>query len=257
MQTPLGPGLSLVGPATGLSIFETNLAFLLYAYIFIVPLVLFGIKLHEKSVFAPWMIACGIGLALSVLPGHVFQDIGYRWVLLLALPLLILAYEGYSKLRLSSAFTATNWGGLLRVVIMVCLSSSAILYAVLPAESALPFYTIFPQYVPSSMIQSSLPSTDYPSVVSAMLWVDSHLNADSVLITQQAFYGWARSYLSPDKQVVNSFLGSPSTAIDETGSYAHVFTVWWVDGSGWFQGSFPVGAKPLVNFGDLAVYEFR
>src|SRR5437867_5979381 len=135
--------------------------------------------------------------------------------------------------------------------------SSAILYAVLPAVSALPFNTMFPQNIPSSMVQSSLPSSDYPNVVNAMLWVDSHLDSNSVLITQQAFYGWARSYLSPDKQVLNSFLSSPTSAIDQTGSYTHVLTVWWVEGTGWFQGSFPVGAKPLVRFGDVAVYEYR
>src|SRR5438094_9992802 len=98
-------------------------------------------KLRERSVFLPWTIACGIGLALSVLPGHVFQDIGYRWVLLLSLPLLILAYEGYSRLQVSGAFRAWNWGTVLRVTVMVSLSGSAILYAVLPAQSALPFYT--------------------------------------------------------------------------------------------------------------------
>ena len=145
----------------------------------------------------------------------------------------------------------------MRVVLIVSLSSSAISYAILPAQSAPTFYTIFPQYVPSSMVQSSMPSSDYPNVVNAMLWVDSHLDSDSVLITQQAFYGWARSYLSPDKQVVNSFLGSPSSAIDQTGSYTHVLTVWWVEGAGWFHGAFPVGAKLLVRFGDLAVYEYR
>jgi hypothetical protein len=257
MQTPLAPGLSIVGPGATLSILTTNLSFLLYAYIFVVPLVLFGIKLRERSLFAPWMISCGIGLTLAVLPGHVFQDIGYRWVLLLSLPLLILAYEGYSKLGVSGAFMGRNWWRLLRVVIIVSLSSSAILYAVLPAESALPFYAMFPPYVPSSMVQSSLPSSDYPSVVSAMLWVDSHLSSDSVLITQQAFYGWARSYLSPDKQILNSLLASPNSVIGETGSYTHVFTIWWVSGTGWFHGSFPVGAKPLVSFGDLAVYEYR
>ena len=257
MQTALAPGLSTVGPGPSLSILTTNLAFLFYAYIFVVPLVLFGIKLRERSVFVPWMIICGIGLGLSVLPGHVFQDIGYRWVLLLSLPLLFLAYEGYSRLRLSSTFMRKNWGGLLRVVLIVSLSSSAISYAILPAQSALTLYTVFPGYVPSSMVQSSLPLSDYPNVVKAMLWVDSHLDSNSVLITQQAFYGWARSYLSPDKQVVNSFLGSPTSAIDQTGSYTHVLTVWWVEGTGWFQGSFPVGAKPLVRFGDLAVYEYR
>src|SRR6266487_2534994 len=257
MQTALAPGLSIVGPGANLSILTANLSFLFYAYIFVVPLVLFGIKLRERSVFVPWTIACGIGLALSVMPGHVFQDIGYRWVLLLSLPLLFLAYEGYSGLRVASAFANRNWGGLLRVVVIVSLSSSAISYAILPAQSAPTLFTVFPQYVPTSMVQSSLPLSDYPNVVSAMVWVDSHLDSNSVLITQQAFYGWARSYLSPDKQVLNSFLSSPTSAIDQTGSYTHVLTVWWVEGAGWFQGSFPVGAKPLVRFGDLAVYEYR
>jgi hypothetical protein len=257
MQTPLAPGLSIVGPDASLSILTSNISFLLYAYIFVVPFVLVGIKLRERSVFAPWMIACGIGLALSVLPGHVFQDIGYRWVLLLSLPLLLLAYEGYSKLRDSSSFKERNWGGVLRVMVLVSLSGSTLLYAVLPAQSALPFFTMFPQYVPSSMVQSSLPSSDYPNVANAMLWVDSHLGSDSVLITQQAFYGWARSYLSPDKSVVNSLLASPNSVIGETRSYTHVFTIWWVSGTGWFQDSFPVGAKPVVSFGDIAVYEYR
>jgi len=257
MQTALAPGLSIIGPGANLSILTTNLSFLLYAYIFVVPLALFGIKLREKSVFVPWTIACGIGLALSVMPGHVFQDIGYRWVLLLSLPLLFLAYEGYSGLRVASAFANRNWGGLLRVVVIVSLSSSAISYAILPAQSAPTLFTVFPQYVPTSMVQSSLPLSDYPNVLSAMVWVDSHLDSNSVLITQQAFYGWSRSYLSPDKQVLNSFLSSPTSAIDQTGSYTHVLTVWWVEGAGWFQGSFPVGAKPLVRFGDLAVYEYR
>ena len=257
LQTPLGPGLTVLGPVAAATNLTTNLSFLIYAYVFAFPLLLFGYKLRERSVFAPWMLVCGIGLALSLLPGHVFQDIGYRWVLLLSLPLLILAYEGYSKLRVTLAFTPKNWSGVLRIGVLVALASSAALYAVLPSQSALPFYTTFPQYVPSSMVQSSLPFSDYPNVVNAMLWLDSHLNSDSVLITQQAFYGWARSYLSPDKQVVNSLLAPPASMISETGSYTHVYTVWWVDGTGWFQGSFPVGAKPLVSFGDLAVYEYR
>ena len=257
MQTSIGPGLSVLGPVASASNLTTNLSFSFYGYIFVFPLLLFGFKLRERSVFAPWIILCGIGLVLSLLPGHVFQDIGYRWVLLLSLPLLIIAYEGYSKLRVSSAFMTRKWAGLLRVAVLICLSSSATLYAVLPAQSALPFYTMFPQYVPSSMVQSSLPTSDYPNVVNAMLWVDSHLSSDSVLITQQAFYGWARSYLSPDKQVVNSLLASPNSVIGETESFTHVFTIWWVSGTGWFQSSSPVGAKPLVSFGDLAVYEYR
>jgi hypothetical protein len=257
MHTALGPGLTVLGPAADATNLTINLSFMLYAYGLVLPLILVGLKLREKTAFFPWMIVCGIGIALSLLPGHVFQDIGYRWVLLLSLPLLILAYEGYSKLRVSGTWMLRNWSGLLRVSVLVTLLSSATLYAVLPAQSAFPFFAAYPQFVPSSMVQSSLPSSDYPNVVRAMLWVDSHLSSDSVLITQQAFYGWARSYLSPDKQVVNTLLASPSSAFTETGSFTHVFTVWWVQGSGWFQASFPVGARSVIAFGDLAVYEYR
>src|SRR6266496_4725079 len=107
MQTALGPGLSVLGPIASASNLTTNLSFSVYAYIFVVPLFLFGLKLRERSVFTPWIIVCGIGLILSLLPGHVFQDIGYRWALLVSLPLLILAYEGYSKLRVYGAYKAT------------------------------------------------------------------------------------------------------------------------------------------------------
>src|SRR5260370_16815958 len=224
MQTSLARGLSIVGPGANLSILTTNLAFSVYAYIFLIPLLLFGIKVDERSVLLSWMIVWIMGLALSALPGQVFQDIGYRWVLLLSLPLLLLAYESYSKLRVSRALVGRNWGGLLRVVVIISLSSSAILYAILPAQSALTLYTVFPQYVPTSMVQSSLPSSDYPNVVNAMLWVDSHLDPNSVLITQQAFYGWAPSYLSSDKQRLNSFLSSPTSAIHPTASYTHALT---------------------------------
>ena len=257
IQTPIAPGLAVIGSPANLPNLLENLSFLFYSYAFVIPLFVFGRRLHGWSLFSPWTLVCGAGLILSALPGYVFQDIGYRWTLLLSIPLLMLAYEGYCKLLTAGAFAAKRWNGLLRLAVVVCLAGSAITYTVIPAESALPFYTIYPQYLPSSMIQSSLPSSDYPNVVNAMVWVNSHLNSDSVIITHQAFYGWARYYLSLDKQIVNSFLASPTSVIGETISYSHVFTIWWVKGTGWFQSSFPTGAKPLILFGNIAVYEYR
>jgi hypothetical protein len=256
-QTPLAPGFAVFGSGASLSSLVNASAFLGYAFIFVIPFLLFGLKLPERSAFAGWLLSCGVGLVLSILPGHVFQDIGYRWALLLSVPLLIMAYEGYSRLRATAAFSAKNWNTLLTVVVAVGLAGSATLFAVLPAQSAFPLFTVFPQYLPSSMVQSSLPSSDYSSVVDAMLWVNGHTGSDSVIITQQAFYGWARAYLSPDKRIVNCYLSSPTSAMDRVGAYSHVFTVWWSNGTGWFQGSFPVGATPLATFGDLVVYQYR
>jgi len=257
MQTPLAPGLAVAGPGFSLASLLDATSFLLYAYVFVIPLLLVGIGLRERHVFAPWVLVCAVGLILSVLPGHVFQDIGYRWALLLSVPVLIVAFEGYSKLQAHGASGSKTWTGLVRVMVIVGLASSATLFAVLPAQSAFPLYTAFPLYLPTSMVQSSLPASDSANAVQAMLWINANTNSDSAIITQQAFYGWARAYLSPGKHIVNCYLSSPTSAIGEVGTYSHVFTVWWSNGTGWFQDSFPIGAKPLVTFGDLVVYQYR
>jgi hypothetical protein len=168
-----------------------------------------------------------------------------------------MAFEGFSRLSATARFKPKSWSTLLTVVVVVGLAGSATLFAVLPAQSAFPLYTMFPQYLPSSMVQSSLPSSDYASVVNAMVWLNGHTNSDSAVITQQAFYGWAREYLSSGWTILNSNLDSPTSMLAQAGPYAHVFTVWWVQGTGWFQGSFPAGASPVASFGDLVVYQYR
>jgi len=155
MQTPLAPGLAVAGPGFSLASLLDATSFLLYAYVFVTPLLLVGIGLRERHVFAPWVLVCAVGLILSVLPGHVFQDIGYRWALLLSVPVLIVAFEGYSKLQAHGASGSKTWTGLVRVMVIVGLASSATLFAVLPAQSAFPLYTAFPLYLPTSMVQSA------------------------------------------------------------------------------------------------------
>jgi hypothetical protein len=257
LQTTLSTGLGVVGGSTDIASIPTTILFLLYAYVAVLPLVYFGLKSFRKPIFTIWIIACFGGIALSALPGHVFQDIANRWVLLLSIPTLLVAYEGYTKLRESMVFSHRAWTGVLRIVVIVGLAVTATLFAVLPAQSASPLYTAFTQYVPSSMVQSTMPSSDYAYVVGAMTWVNTHMNSDSVLITQQAFYGWAREYLSSGRMILNCYLNSPSTMLAQAGPYTHVYTVWWIQGAGWFQNSFPTGAQPVVSFGDIAVYQFR
>jgi hypothetical protein len=81
--------------------------------------------------------------------------------------------------------------------------------------------------------------------------------SNSAVITHEAFYGWARTYLSPDRTIINSLLSSPSSYLSQVSDYHHVFTVWWVPGSGWFSPTFPYGASIVTTFGNIAVYEYR
>lgn len=256
LHSPIGPGFAILGSGTSAASFLASSAFLGYSYIFVVPLAVFGLALLRRSFFGAWLVACALGLALSLLPGFVFQDIGYRWALLLALPLLLAAYEGVTRLQGRSMLAIGSWR-VLKIAMVSALAISAALFAVLPAQSAFPLYTAFPQFLPSSMVQSSLPSSDYSSIVSAMAWINAHSTSESAIIVHQAFYGWARMYVASGREVVNSYLFSPTSAMPEVVSYQHVFTVWWAQGKGWFQESFPIGATPVASFGDLVVYQYR
>ncbi len=257
LQTPLATGLGVVGSGINAAVFPEVSVFLLYAYACVIPLLLLGLKARQRSVFTSWVGICGVGIVLSILPGHVFQDIGYRWVLLLSIPFLILAFEGYSRLRAMISRLPVIWAKSLQVTVIVGLAISAGLFAVLPAQTASPFYTAFGQFIPSSMVQSSLPSSDYQNVANAIAWINTHTPSDSALITHEAFYGWARAYISPGVTVLNCYLLSPNSALGQAEIYTHVFTVWWVQGSGWFQASTPSGARPIATFGDLVVYQYR
>jgi len=99
--------------------------------------------------------------------------------------------------------------------------------------------------------------SDSAYVVQAMQWLEASMPSNSVVITHEAFYGWARAYISSDTKIFDSLLASPSSALNLTAGYSHVFTVWWVPRSGWFSPTFPVGASVAATFGDIAVYEYR
>src|SRR5438309_2637702 len=252
-----GPGVSVLGGSFAPLNIAYNTAFLVYAFGPILPLVLIGGFLGARSLYSAWIVVCASGVLISTLPGQVFQDIGYRWVLLLSIPILIAAAQGYQKLSARAAgLDSKQWLHVLQLGVPLALVISAGMYSTIEVASV-PYFSLFLGNVPSSLLQSSVPLSDSAYVVQAMQWLETSMPSSSVLITHEAFYGWARAYLSSDKTTINSLLNSPSSQLDMTTGYRHVFTVWWVPGSGWFSPTFPNGASLATTFGDIAVYEYR
>jgi len=257
LQTSLGPGLSVSRGSFAPFNIAYNFVFLVYAFAPLLPLVVIGASLGARSMFSSWMTVCAAGMVISTLPGQVFQDIGYRWVLLLSVPVLIAAAQGYQKLSARAGrLNSKQWLRAVRLGVPLALVISAGMYSTIQATSV-PYFTLFLGYIPSSMLQSSVPLSDSSDVVQAMHWLEASMPSYSAVITHEAFYGWARAYLSPDKTIINSLLSSPSSELNLATSYNHVFTVWWVPGSGWFSPTFPTGASVAATFGDIAVYEYR
>jgi hypothetical protein len=161
--------LSLFAFSSPVETLLATLGFLLICYLPLLPLVLWGIRrsttLELKAWFF-WCLAAGLGWVISP---YVFVA-GYRWILLLVFPTAFFAVDGFKWLK-NTVLKKAFYG------LLILLSLSFIF---LPAEAAFPYFEAFPYYVPSSMLQNSVPLSDCEDVEMTMLWVKSNMGSNGV-----------------------------------------------------------------------------
>jgi hypothetical protein len=258
-------GVSLVhqqATVTGLDGLIPSAGFLGYIYLPIAPLVLLGLRGTVNVDLRNWTVVL-LGLALTaLLPSSGFVVMSYRWSLLLDIPLCVFASAGVARI-LSASRPVVNWAGLFRGKILPMLSVIlvvlAALYIAVPAQNAMLYYATFPGFLPTSMVQDTVPISDMASLRMMLNWVQANMRPGTVLITHQAIYGWARAYLPPDENIVNYRYSDPLEGVKMAVSdgYSSVLMIWWANGSGWHgQHSVPSGFVPVSIDGNMAVYAY-
>jgi hypothetical protein len=260
-------GIGLVSeqtPEPTLSSMGLNLGFLAYAYLALIPLILIGLRRVQNVELRIWSIFC-IGIVLTtLLPffGPVVQS--YRWSLLLDIPLCIFAAAGLYTLG-ESIHLRIGWSRNLYRLILPTFSAalivSAILYIALPAQQAAVFYTAYPEQLPTSMVQDTIPMSDLGNLRTLLDSAGARIGPETVLITHQAIYGWARAYLpSLNDRIINYQYNSPLTGVEKARSngYSSILMIWWTNGNGWHNQPYvPNGFQTLQANGDLAIYTFN
>jgi hypothetical protein len=261
------PGIGFVSqqaPVPTLTSASLSLGFLGYAYLALVPLILIGLRKVPNIELRTWSTFCIAVVATAILPffGPIVQS--YRWSLLLDIPLCIFAVAGLYKL-VESVHPRIGWSGNFRRLILPTFSTvlmlSAMLYIALPAQQAMVYYTAYPELLPTSMIQNTVPLSDLGNLRSLLDSVAARINPGTVLITHQAIYGWARAYLPTlNNQLINYQYNAPLSGVEIARSegYSSILMIWWIDGSGWHnQPNVPSGFSILLQNGDLALYTYN
>lgn len=245
-----GGWFSLFGFGSYPEMLLVSLGFMVFCCLPLLPLVFVGLKGFRILELGAWVVWCLIAaLLVMVGPSAMFLG-GYRWALLLVFPLAFFAVEGFCKL----GRRALKWcfAGLL-----IFLSFGFVL---LPAEAALPCFGVFRNYVPSSMLQNSVPLGDCEDVVKALGWVDGQLGSGGILLVHDGFHGWALLYLNHGDRVVCYGYDDPEVAargLSNGVAVEHVFVIWWVSGEGWHGvRSLPSCFAEVFQSGRIAVYEF-
>jgi hypothetical protein len=261
------PGIGLVSqqtPVPTLTSANLSLGFLGYAYLALVPLILIGLRKVPNIELRTWSVFCIATVATAILPffGPIVQS--YRWSLLLDIPLCIFAAAGLYKIvnsvhpRIGSARIFYR---LILPAFSVVLMVSAMLYIALPAQQAMVYYTAYPELLPTSMIQNTIPLSDLGNLRSLLDSAAARINPGTVLITHQAIYGWARAYLpSLNNQLINYHYNPPLSGVEMARSegYSSILMIWWIDGSGWHnQPNVPSGFSVVLQNGDLALYTYN
>ncbi len=261
------PGIGLVQQQALLPTFDSlsaSIGFVAYAYLALVPFVLLGLRKVPNLDIKSWSGFCLGGVLLALLP--LFGPIvaSYRWSLLLDVPVCIYSTVGLGRL-IRSIRPIVNWTlkteRLILPTFYTVLAISAILYIATPAQHALPYYAAFPALVPTSMIQDTVPLSEMGSLRQLLDWAAIRLVPGTALITHQAIYGWARTYLPvSNDHVVNYGYASPleGVALARLRGFSSVLMIWWVNGTGWDgQPTVPPGFVPMVHDGTLAVYAYN
>jgi hypothetical protein len=136
---------------------------------------------------------------------------------------------------------------------------SAALYIATPAQQSMVYFTVFPNDMPTSMVQNTVPLSDMSDLRILLDWTAMHMTPGTALLAHEAIYGWVRAYVPTTVNVVNYWNSSPLTGVNLAKSlgYSSALMIWWVNGSGWHdQTTVPIGFVPLKYQGDLVVYQY-
>ena len=264
-------------PSIGL--YQYIIGLLLYMYILILPFVLIGLTRLKDSVMRFWVVLCmGILLLTMLLPN---ESLLYwnRWALLLVYPFLFFAVEGFGRLWRCWSTSKRSLTRLAPKVLVIASLFSLLtlsgVYLTTTPENAFPLFSQYNPYlmhIPSSMLQTSISINDSPSLVNCLQWLNENTSETSVIVSHYALYDWATIYVH-NRQIVSTYEYGPiltqtqnvSTLAENMVDLARnasengheVYTVWWINGEGWYQlSSLPSDFREVYVAGRMAVYSY-
>jgi len=169
----------------------------------------------------------------------------HRWLFMLVFPVILMTANALAKVHPRKVLAY-----LLAILLL------GVPYLVAPPEYAFVYYStpVTTRYVPSSMLQNTVPLSDCQDVVDLILWFNSGGFESPVLLAPARFAGWAHLYA----RGADVFTVEEPSQINNGNfsAYRHVFYLYWAPFEGWFDASvMPNGLVLLREWGRIALYE--
>jgi hypothetical protein len=224
----------------------------------IVPLIPFAIKgFFKDRVFLPMLIwLLPASLSILVYPWYALSQYWW-WILLLPIPLTVYLGEYLDRKHIFDK-AKTNKSKKIFWVVLFMLGLLATGYA---GSKQLGYSYItfaFPYaytYLPTGMVQSSIPFTDIPDVTAALRWMNENAPRNAIVLVQEKIQGFAYIELRSDFLIRDSpSLITLNEAIKLVSENLNTsYAVWYTENVDYraFSGSI------IVEFGRIGIFEIQ
>lgn len=249
-------------------------SFFLYMFLPLLPLAVCGISSLKELDLWCWLSTGLIFSYLPVVAAGLEVVAWFRWGLLTVYPVLFLSVEGFDRLaRYGKGIIGEVSAGkaVALSVLFVSLFLSGYYLTSAPDHQIKYFgeWNNYKLFIQTSMLQNSVSLNDTPYVIEAFKWLDGDAEENMVLVLQEAMDNWA-GLIAPRLtriRINETSLSSPNhesaivsmdiIASRKAAEGRDVYTVWWVDGKGWYQMPSPPSRFTEVRrFGDVGVYVY-
>lgn len=234
-----------ISPFTYQAAGQLYLAILLLSALVLVPLLPFAIiGFFTRRHLSLLTMILGIGTFSVIASPYGAIPFWDRWLYMLTFPVLVFASNGLLRR-----------GREVRIVFLVLLVFLSFTFLTLPPESSFPYFTSQAtlSYVPSSMVQNTVPIRDCADIVAVISWLNARHFSKAAVVAPMSFEGWARLYLT-DVDVY----GYQDPAEVNNGNFttfSNVFLLYWAPGLGWFNlQMMPIGATEIYQANRIGIY---
>ena len=228
----------------------------LLLFIPVLPLVFFSIK--RKIVHVNVLTSVLLTLAFfPIISPYWAPAFSLRWMFMLAIPFSFYACDGLFHLYHSAHKL------LAMKTCVALLFVSSLLFVMLPPDLSpiAPFLTDKTmQYMPSSLLSNTVSLGDMPGLLASLSYLNNVMDSNSLIVTHESLYEWARLKLQPGSNVVNSFKLNPATLTETISQSGYdIYTLGWTDSLRSWHGLTPPNSdfELVFSSGYMGVYEYQ
>lgn len=201
IANPTEPFTDYLSNDTHFSLFLKVMTLFLFSYGVMFPLILLGNFKNDS--LRSWTICLLIG-SFSCL---IFPNFGIflwrRWMFMLIFPFAFYSINGLKKIHIMLESKIQNSLRILKRHIMTVFMVIILLSGLFYSTGIIFFYGgLANEYIPSSMIESSIAPNDVQSTITSMKWLNNEMNQNSCVIMSSRFLGWALLNLDENKVII-------------------------------------------------------